>query len=201
MIGKANHLISSAGFRIVSFALPSRYDPFPMLRDERLIRAVQKMPWLERAAFAEHLSGNITMHTFFIVKAENSVKRPDQMDPSTVPWLRTFCPAQLVAKAVLTKDPELTSGASLVLPYSLSREAVSKIASLMDGAHTLGEIQTAIRKGSQDKYGLDPTSQVTLTMDLFKECLALSHLRRPASPQPPITEGQPFCKFDAFFNH
>jgi len=50
----AAELMDSTGFRITGFARPSKYDPMPMLSHDALRAAVEKMSWLEQAAFTEH---------------------------------------------------------------------------------------------------------------------------------------------------
>jgi len=199
-VGELNTLVQSAGFRINSFALPSKYDPYPMLRSRDVIDTVSRMGWIDQAAFAEHLAGNITMHTVFIVKSSNPISRPNIGDATVVPYLRTFCGPRVASKAIQTG--ELLSGSPLDLPPSLAKEEASHIAALMDGTRTRDEIELSVERDLTRGRGKGEAQRlVTIAFETFAECSAMGYIRRPKGIKPPITDDQPFCKFDTFHNH
>lgn len=82
-------LVNRTGLRLVAFIDPLRYEPGIYLKDPDLIDRVRKLPALQRCAFAELMCGNMKIHIFYVVKAENTaptVAVPDSAE--AVPVLR-----------------------------------------------------------------------------------------------------------------
>ena len=87
-VPEAAALAEAAGMRIVAFIEPVRYDPESWIGDADIAARVAGLPWIERCAFAELLSGNLKAHVFYAAKAANpadTVARPDRGDAVPVP--------------------------------------------------------------------------------------------------------------------
>ncbi len=137
-------LLGTAGLETVSFIEAARYEPASYLSDRELLARLERLPWLERAAFAEALAGNIKKHVVYAAKTgnlEGRMARPDA--PEAVPRLNRLEPRAL-AKA-LRREPVLAAdldGLKLRLPLP---PAAADIAEGIDGRHSLGEIHTALQ--------------------------------------------------------
>lgn len=132
-------LAAGAGLAITALIEPLRYDPDSYVADPRLRRRWQELDWLQRAALAEQLSGSMTKHVAYLVRAEDApraVARPD--GPEAVPVLKDLDgPAMargLAPGAVLKAD---LGGHPLRLP--LPRLAGPMLARI-DGRTTLGAL-------------------------------------------------------------
>jgi len=183
-------LARSAGMRLISFALPSRYNVLPHIHDEQLRGTVSRLSWLQRAAFAESFLGNMTKHTAFMVKAANPVQLPVPGDVSVVPHLRTFCPAKLAAEAV-------EQGAVQLSPHP---PLASSIVALMDGRHSRQEILATLLKENPHLESRQIETQVDTVFWVMRECSAFNYEKVPGDKPLPFNEQQPNCKFDTFWN-
>lgn len=88
-------LLARAGLRPVAFVDPARYDPASYLEDAAILRRLRALTPLERCAFAERLCGNMRVHVFYAVRAEDrreTVARPDT--PAMIPILQGLDAAQ-----------------------------------------------------------------------------------------------------------
>jgi SAM-dependent methyltransferase len=102
-------LARAAGLDITAFIEPWRYDPETYVNDGALRRRLAGLDWLERAAVAELIAGNIKKHTLYLVRAGRgavAVARPD--DPDAVPVLRDDKATALAAGL----KPSLSHGAA-----------------------------------------------------------------------------------------
>lgn len=132
-------LADAAGLRVTAFVEPARYEPASYLSDPRLIERLGGLSWLERAAFAERLAGNMKKHVFYAVKTGNrgpAVASPD--DGAAIPVLRDDDGAALAAemkpggvlKATLDMHP---------FRFPLPKLA-GAIAARIDGRRTIDDI-------------------------------------------------------------
>ncbi len=81
--------LDRAGLSLVSHALPALYRPETYLSDPRLARRTAGLPFAERAALAEDLSGAIKNHIVYAARKDESEGRvADLDDPRMVPFLR-----------------------------------------------------------------------------------------------------------------
>jgi SAM-dependent methyltransferase len=64
-------LCEQAGLRITAFAPAGRYDPATYLQDDNLRRRCLGMTYLERAALAELIAGNMGRHIFYATPISN----------------------------------------------------------------------------------------------------------------------------------
>ncbi len=133
-------LAAQADLRIATFIPPARYEPASYLSDAALLKRIEGLPPVERAAFAERLAGNMKTHAFYVVRTKNPVM-PPRPDAQAVPVWFDADPEPL-RKAlkpggVLTLSVE---GASVRFP--LPRLAAA-IATAIDGRRTLDEVRIA----------------------------------------------------------
>ncbi|MEI6986256.1 MAG: class I SAM-dependent methyltransferase [Rhodospirillaceae bacterium] len=137
-------LVEDCGLSITGLIEPASYEPSSYVRDPRILKRLEALPWLERAAWAEQVGGVLSKHIAYLVRphdAAGSVARldyPGPDHPKIVPVLRDFDGAamgrDIPPGAVL--DVELP-GVTLALP--LPRLA-GPILARIDGRTTLGEI-------------------------------------------------------------
>jgi SAM-dependent methyltransferase len=81
-------LLETAGLAPAAFIEPARYDPASYLNDPQIRRRLMDKGWLERAALAELVAGNMTKHVVYAVpaaRASDAVARPT---PEAVPVFR-----------------------------------------------------------------------------------------------------------------
>ncbi|MHA1568879.1 MAG: class I SAM-dependent methyltransferase, partial [Alphaproteobacteria bacterium] len=82
-------LLAGAGLAPTGFVEPARYDPATYLTAPALLKPLADKDWIERAAFAELLAGNMRTHAFYAVPTARvavAVAQPDRDD--AVPVLR-----------------------------------------------------------------------------------------------------------------
>lgn len=135
-------LAAAAGLEAVAFLEPARYDPASYLADARLKEQAAALPFLERAAFAELLAGNLRKHVFYVVPRGRAAL-PDPQDLAAVPllrdmdgpaWAKGFRPG-----GALTASAD---GSSFRFPLPpLAGAMVGR----MDGRRSLGEIFAELR--------------------------------------------------------
>lgn len=142
-VGDVARLLDEAGLRPVAFIDPLRYEPGVYLKDAQILERVKDLPWIQRAAFAELLCGNMKTHIFYAVKAANranTVAVPDA--PGVVPLLRGL-DGPAIARDVGAGGRLTVEMEGLKLNFGLPRLAPSMLA-LIDGRRTLGEIHRGI---------------------------------------------------------
>ncbi|MSO93969.1 MAG: class I SAM-dependent methyltransferase [Rhodospirillales bacterium] len=81
-------MITAAGLAITGFVEPARYDPGAYVNDPEIAKRIHALPWLERAAVAEALAGNMRKHVFYVVKPANAERAVASPGPNAVPHLR-----------------------------------------------------------------------------------------------------------------
>jgi SAM-dependent methyltransferase len=143
---------SQAGLRLAAFVPVARYEPASYLSDATLLRRLAGRPLIERAAFAENLSGNLKSHVFYVVRTGNDVTPPLADAAEIVP---VYCEPETAALARQFKpESSLTAsvdGWTVKLPLPALTPA---IAEMIDGRRSLGEIHQAIR-GRRPDLGWD----------------------------------------------
>ncbi len=136
-------LCADCGFTITGLIEPARYEPRSYVNDPRVLKPLETLPSLERAAWAERIAGTMTKHIVYLkrtTEAAGAVAVPD--GPDWVPVLREF-DGKVVARSVPTGGRMKADlhGTSLVLPLPrLAGQMLQRI----DGRMSLGEIRTAI---------------------------------------------------------
>jgi SAM-dependent methyltransferase len=145
-------LADAAGLEIVALIEPWRYDPDTYLNDGLLRRRLAGLGWLERAAVAELVVGNIKKHTAYLVRrgeAAAAVARPD--DPAAVPLLRD--PASEKLARSMTPAGEITVSIDGFRTVMRVPRLAGPILARVDGRRSLGEIHRALAAGPE--AGLD----------------------------------------------
>ncbi len=103
-------LAAEAGLRVVAFLEPVRYEPATYMSDPVIARMASALPLLERAAFAERLSGNLRTHVFYATRAGfDTVARPE--DTQAIPVLREM-DAQKLAAGLQPGSPLVASAST-----------------------------------------------------------------------------------------
>lgn len=167
-------LASDAGLRVVAFLEPVRYEPATYMSDPVIARQASSLPLLERAAFAERLSGNLRTHVFYATRAGfDTVARPE--DTSAIPVLRDMDAAKLAAG--------LQPGAPLVanldgFPWRAQLPALApRIISQFDGRRTVAEIYTSLGAQGGPGGGLPQWEDFyTQFEDLYVKLNGVNHL-------------------------
>ena len=94
-VGDIAAMVAGADSRLVDFVPPARYEPASYLSDAAMLKRIDGLPMIARAAFAESLAGNIKSHAFYVVRAGNAVEPPRPDDPTAVPVWSDADPAPL----------------------------------------------------------------------------------------------------------
>ncbi|WP_207455932.1 class I SAM-dependent methyltransferase [Azospirillum sp. SYSU D00513] len=136
-------LAAGAGMAISALVEPARYDPAVWVKDPRLLKRLEGLSPLERAAWTEQACGSMTKHIAYLVRPDrlnDAVARPD--GPDAVPVLRDLDAAEL-ARAIPpggVLEAELMGQAvKLALP-----RLTAPILTRVDGKRTLGAIHEAV---------------------------------------------------------
>ncbi len=131
-------LLDEAGLRVTAWMEPMRYDPAMFLPDPKLRARIADLPPLQRAALAEALSGNMSTHVVYCVRAEDAPMPPECMRPDSVPIAREMAAPEIAA--AIRPDgtlPMLFDG--LRVPVALPKLA-GAILGLIDGKRAVGAI-------------------------------------------------------------
>ena len=88
-------LLEGAGLQATALMEPLRYDPAAYLPDPRLRARVAGLNPGARAALAEGLTGNMSTHVVYAVRAGEAQPPPDPMRPEAIPVAREMPAAEL----------------------------------------------------------------------------------------------------------
>ena len=130
--------VEGAELRVRCLLEPMRYDPAIYLPDPKLRARVADLSPVARAALAEALTGNMSTHVAYCVRAGEAPAMSDPMDPSAVPVAREM-PAGELARNI---RPDGTLGFlfdGLRVPVALPGLAVP-ILEQIDGVRSVGGI-------------------------------------------------------------
>ncbi|MDJ0943834.1 MAG: class I SAM-dependent methyltransferase [Kiloniellales bacterium] len=170
-------LVTGAGLTPLALIEPARYRPESYLAVPAVLKRLAGLDWLERAAFAERLAGNVRKHLLYAVRSgtpETRIAAPE--DPETVPLLFDL-EGPALARAVqrdLTLKAEFDG---LALRFPLPRLAPA-ILQRIDGRRSLAAIHDALQ-------GLDRGLDWPAFLAQFRETFAALNginrlfLRRP----------------------
>ena len=175
-------LADAAGLEITGLIEPWRYDPETYVNDGTLRRRLAGLDWLERAAVAELIVGNMKKHTVYLVRSgcgAEAVARPD--DPEAVPVMRDDDAAKLAAGLKPEGDINVSiDGFRTTLKVSrLARPILTRV----DGRRTLAQIQRDLAENTGELR--DWASFVADFQQVFRvfngiNSLFLSRAGRPA---------------------
>ena len=135
-------LLEEAGLRVTAWMEPMRYDPAVLLPDPKLRARIADLPPLDRAALAEALSGNMSTHVVYCVRADEASTPADAMLPDAVPVAREMA-ASALAAAIRPDGVLPMSFDGLRVPVALPKLA-GAILGLIDGERTVGAILAAL---------------------------------------------------------
>ncbi|MFD1626460.1 class I SAM-dependent methyltransferase [Azospirillum griseum] len=136
-------LADSAGLAVGTLIDPIRYEPSTWARDPRLLKRLDGLSRLERAAWAEQICGSMTKHIAYLLRPADLAGAVAPFDgPEVIPVLRDLDGAA-VAKGLPPGGSLEVEVLGSVLPLPLPRLA-GPILSQIDGTATLAEIHAAI---------------------------------------------------------
>lgn len=142
-------LLDGAGLQVTALMEPLRYDPAAYLPDPRLRARIDALDPAARAGLAEALTGNMSTHVAYCVRAAEVGPAPDPMRDDAVPIAREL-PAAELARNIRPDGtlPFLFDG--LRVPVLLPPLAAA-ILGQVNGARTVGGIAAALRaRGTDD---------------------------------------------------
>ncbi|MCW2245185.1 SAM-dependent methyltransferase [Azospirillum fermentarium] len=177
-VGELAELAAAGGMSMTALVEPMRYDPALWVTDARILKRLENLPWLERAAWAERVGGSLSKHIAYLTRPEDAaaaVAAPD--GPGVVPVLRDLdgkaMARGLPPGAVMEAD---LAGITVSLP--LPRLA-GPILARIDGRADLATLHAQV----QEAAGVVPWDTFKSQFDqLFKALNGIGkmYLRRPA---------------------
>jgi SAM-dependent methyltransferase len=135
-------LLTGAGLVATTLVEPLRYDPATYTADPKLRARSAALPWMDRAALAETLSGTMVVHIAYAVRAADGWAAPDPADERLVPVLRDLDGRALAAS--------LSPGQRLGLDLDGVRVELAlpplgpALLARIDGRQTLGAVLDAV---------------------------------------------------------
>jgi SAM-dependent methyltransferase len=131
--------VSNAGMKVTAFIAPFAYDPSRYIKNPKLLNRLNALPWMERCAFSELLTGSLKTHIFYAVKEARAGEIVAQIAaPDLAPTLIGLDAKQ--AAAALRKSGQLNAeleGLKLSFPVS---EDDCTVLSLMTGTQARQDI-------------------------------------------------------------
>lgn len=140
-----HRLLADAGLEIACWMEPMRYDPIPMLPDPRLRARAEQLDPLARAALAEALAGNMSVHIVYCVRANEAPVRADPFAPDAVPVAREM-PADELARLIHPDGTLTMVFDGLRVPLAMQPLA-GAILRLIDGRRCVAEIAAMVQSG------------------------------------------------------
>ncbi len=141
-------VLEDAGLRVTALMEPLRYDPAVYLPDPKLRARVAALDPAARAGLAEALTGNMSTHVAYCIRATEARPAPDPMLDEAVPVAREM-PAAELARNIRSDGtlPFLFDGLRVPLPLP---PLAAAILGQIDGAHTVGGIAAALQARGAD---------------------------------------------------
>lgn len=135
-------LLADAGLRPACWVEPLRYDPIPLLPDPRLRERIAALDGLSRAALAESLAGNMSVHVVYCVRSDDPAERADPTTPDAVPVLRETT-GDALANAIRPDGALMVGLDGLQIPVALPPLAQA-ILRQIDGRRSVAEIAAVL---------------------------------------------------------
>ncbi len=129
-------LLTDAGLHAAALMEPLRYDPAAYLPDPRLRARIAGLDPGARAALAEGLTGNMSTHVVYAVRASEGRTPPDPMRPEAIPVAREM-PAAELARNIRPDGTLAFVFDGLRVPLALPPLAPALLR-LVDGERTVG---------------------------------------------------------------
>ncbi len=141
-------LLDGAGLQVTALMEPLRYDPAAYLPDPKLRARIDALDPAARAGLAEALTGNMSTHVAYCVRAAEARPAPDPMRDDAIPVAREL-PAAELARNIRPDGtlPFLFDGLRVPVPLP---PLAGAILGLVDGVRTVGGIAAALRARGTD---------------------------------------------------
>ena len=145
-------LLADAGLEVACWMEPMRYDPAFLLPDPKLRARAEALDSVQRAALAEALAGNMSVHIVYCMRTGEAPRRADPFVADAVPIAREM-PTEEMAGRIQPDGTITMVFDSLRVPLMLPPLAAA-ILRLIDGNRTVGEIAAllALRGTSTDAF-------------------------------------------------
>ena len=143
-------LLAAEGLEVACWVEPIRYDPIPLLPDPRLRARVEAMDPIARAALAEALAGNMSVHIVYVVRAGQAPARADPFADDAVPVCREVT-GDTLAKSIGADGTMVLGVDGLRIPIPVPPQA-GAIMRLIDGTRSAGQIGAVLaERGIKDE--------------------------------------------------
>jgi len=141
-------LLEAAGLQVTALMEPLRYDPAIYLPDPKLRARVATLAPASRAGLAEALTGNMSTHVAYCVRAAEARPAPDPLRDDAVPVAREM-PAAELARNIRGDGtlPFLFDGLRVPVPVP---PLAAALLGLVDGVRTVGGIASVLRARGTD---------------------------------------------------
>jgi SAM-dependent methyltransferase len=137
-------LVAECALTITGLVEPVLYDPASYLNDPSLLRRLDRLPWLERAAWAEQVGGIITKHIAYVVHPAAAASAVATAEgPAVVPVLREL-DGPGMARGLRPGGALEIELPGLALTLPLPRLAGPMLARF-DGRNSLGQVFEQLR--------------------------------------------------------
>ena len=140
-------LAGTAGLAVAALVEPARYQPATWVKDPRVLKRLDGLSWLERAAWAEQVCGSMTKHIAYLVRPdtlEGAVAQPD--GPEVAPVLRDL-DGPAMAKGMPPGGVLEAELAGTMVPLPLPRLAGPMLARI-DGRTSLGDLHRTVAEAT-----------------------------------------------------
>lgn len=131
-------LLASEGLEVVCWVEPIRYDPIPLLPDPRLKARAEALDPIARAALAEALAGNMSVHIVYVRRAAEPVARADPFADDAVPVCREVT-GDTLARGIGADGRMILGVDGLRIPIPVPPQA-GAILRLIDGTRGVARI-------------------------------------------------------------
>jgi len=141
-------LLEAAGLQVTALMELLRYDPAIYLPDPKLRARVATLAPASRAGLAEALTGNMSTHVAYCVRAAEARPAPDPLRDDAVPVAREM-PAAELARNIRGDGtlPFLFDGLRVPVPVP---PLAAALLGLVDGVRTVGGIASMLRARGTD---------------------------------------------------
>jgi SAM-dependent methyltransferase len=160
-VSELHAFLAGEGLAVTCWVEPARYDPMPLLPDPRLRSRVEALDPIGRAALAEALTGNVSAHIVYCVRAGQQTERADFMAADAVPVLRELSGPELAGG--IQPDGTITVVFDgLRLPVVLPPLAPA-ILRLVDGRRSVGVIAASLAQHGTGEAAFQRAWHATFT--------------------------------------
>lgn len=138
LVSDLHALLAAEGLDVVCWVEPIRYDPIPLLPDPRLKARAEALDPIARAALAEALAGNMSVHIVYVRRIAEPVTRADPFADDAVPVCREVT-GDTLARSIGADGTMVLGVDGLRIPIAVPPQA-GAILRLIDGQRTVAAI-------------------------------------------------------------